>query len=81
MRDSEVRELADEAYRSALGILDAHRAELDALASRLLANAVLERGDINEVMGDVPSVAPPRIGVAFGLAAATAENPARPAQP
>ena len=78
VRDSEVRELADEAFRSAFGILDAHRTELDALASRLLANEVLERGDINDVMGDVPAVAPPRIGVAFGLAAATAANPARP---
>jgi cell division protease FtsH len=78
VRDTEVRELADEAFRNAFAILDAHRAELDALASRLLANEVLERDDINDVMGDVPSVAPPRIGVAFGLAAATAASPAQP---
>ena len=77
IRDNEVRELADEAFRQACSILDAHRSELDALATRLLSNEVLERADIDEVMSGVPSVAPPRIGVPFGLAAATAENPAR----
>jgi len=78
VRDTDVRELADQAFRNACAILDTHRAELDALATRLLANEVLEREDIDEVMGGVPSVAPPRIGVPFGLAAATAENPAKP---
>src|SRR5947209_2466401 len=60
VRDSEVRELADEAFRNAFGILDAHRTELDALAGRLLTNEVLERKDIDQGMGDTPSVAPPR---------------------
>ncbi len=35
-------------------ILDAHRGPLDALAARLLGNEVLERADIDEMMGEVP---------------------------
>ena len=78
MRDDEVRELADSAFRTALAILDSHRHELDALAHRLLANEVLERQDIDTVMAGVPRAAPPRIGGGeIGLAAATAESPAR----
>jgi cell division protease FtsH len=82
VRDAEVRELADEAARAADAILDSHRPQLDDLASRLLRNEVLERSDIDEVMGSVPAVAPPRIGVTgLGLAAATAADPApRPAR-
>ena len=77
VRDEEVRDLADEAFRTATSILDNHRSELDQLAARLLANEVLERGDIDEVMDGVPSVAPPRIGHGeIGIAAATAEKPA-----
>jgi cell division protease FtsH len=75
VRDEEVRELADEAFRAALSIIDAHRPQLDALAATLLANEVLERPDIERIMGDVPSVAPPRIGE-LGIAAATAMKPA-----
>ena len=59
VRDEEVRDLADEAFRTATSILDSHRAQLDQLAARLLANEVLERGDIDEIMEGVPSVAPP----------------------
>ena len=43
VRDEEVRDLADEAFRTATSILDSHRAELDQLAATLLANEVLER--------------------------------------
>ena len=79
VRDEEVRDLADEAFRGALSILDQHRAQLDALTTRLLTNEVLERKDIDEIMVGVPSVAPPRIGGGeLGIAAATAENPAPP---
>jgi cell division protease FtsH len=79
VRDEEVRDLADGAFRGALSILDDHRAQLDALASRLLINEFLERRDIDEIMAGVPSVAPPRIGGGeLGIAAATAENPAPP---
>jgi cell division protease FtsH len=76
MRDTEVRELADEAYRAAQKIVDTHRVQLDALASTLLTNEVLERGDIDRIMGDVPRAAPSRIGE-LSVAAATAVNPAR----
>jgi cell division protease FtsH len=79
VRDEEVRELADEAYRAATSIIDGNRAQLDELASTLLANEVLERPDIERIMKDVPAAAPPRMGSgALGIAAATAESPASP---
>jgi cell division protease FtsH len=73
--DAEVREVADEAFRSAIGLLDSHRDQLDALATTLLANEVLERADISRIMGDTPPAAPSRIGE-LRVAAATASNPA-----
>ena len=76
IRDAEVRELADEAYRAAQAIVDTHRVHLDALAATLLANEVLERPDIDRIMGQVPRAAPPRIGE-LSVAAATAVNPIR----
>jgi cell division protease FtsH len=76
IRDEEVRELADEAMRAALQIIDAHRPELDRLAATLLTNEVLERKDIDRIMGGVPSAAPRRIGE-LGIAAATAMDPAQ----
>ncbi|HUA49026.1 MAG TPA: hypothetical protein VMA77_27575, partial [Solirubrobacteraceae bacterium] len=69
-----VRELADEAYRTAQSIVDRHRVQLDELASTLLANEVLERPDIDRIMGDVPRAAPQRIGE-LSVAAATAVKP------
>ncbi len=75
MRDVEVRELADEAFRASLALLDSHRTQLDALAGTLLANEVLEREDIERVMGDTPPAAPSRIGE-LSVAAATAVKPA-----
>ncbi|HTU85177.1 MAG TPA: AAA family ATPase [Solirubrobacteraceae bacterium] len=77
VRDAEVRELADEALRSATSIIDSHRAELDSLATTLLSNEVLERKDIDRIMGHVPRAAPSRIGE-LSVAAATALNPASP---
>jgi len=78
VRDEEVRDLADEAFRTAMTILDGHRRQLDDLASTLLANEVLERRDIDRIMAGVPSVAPPRIGGAMlGIAAASAEQPSQ----
>ncbi len=73
--DAEVRELADEAFRSAMSLLDSHRGQLDALATTLLSNEVLEREDIQRIMGDTPPAAPSRIGQ-LSVAAATAVNPA-----
>jgi hypothetical protein len=75
MRDVEVRELADEAFRAALTLCDSHRPQLDELATTLLSNEVLERDDIEKIMGDTPPAAPRRIGE-LSVAAATALNPA-----
>ncbi len=75
MRDAEVRALADEAFRIAISLVDSHREQLDALASTLLENEVLERDDIVRVMGDTPPAAPRRIGE-LSVAAATALHPA-----
>ena len=80
VRDAEVRELADEAFRAATSIIDSHRTELDALATTLLTHEVLERKDIDRIMGDVPRAAPSRIGE-LSVAAATALNPASPHRP
>ena len=77
IQDSEVRELADQAYRAAQSIVDTHRVHLDKLAATLLANEVLERADIDRIMGGVPRAAPRRIGE-LSIAAATAVNPTHP---
>jgi cell division protease FtsH len=77
VRDEEIRELADEAFRGAIAIINRHRPQLDELAATLLKNEVLERGDIERIMDGIPQAAPPRIGGGkLGIAAATAENPA-----
>jgi len=75
VRDEEVRELADEAFRAAVAIIDAHRPQLDELAATLLSNEVLERDDIERIVGGLPAAAPRRIGE-LSVAAATAVNPA-----
>jgi cell division protease FtsH len=73
VHDEEVRELADEAFRAALSIIDAHRSQLDELAEALLAGEVLEREDIDRIMQGVPNGAPARPGRGeLGIAAATA---------
>jgi cell division protease FtsH len=78
VRDAEIHELADEAYRAATSIVDSHRVQLDKLAATLLKNEVLERPDIDRIMKDVPAAAPPRIGGGVvEIAAATAEHPAK----
>ena len=77
LHDAEVRELADEAFRAALVLIDSHRPQLDALASTLLENEVLERDDISRILGDTPPAAPRRIGE-LSVAAATAAHPAPP---
>jgi cell division protease FtsH len=74
--DAEIRELADQSYRAAQAIVDTHRVTLDQLAATLLANEVLERADIDRIVGDVPRAAPQRIGQ-LSVAAATAVNPTR----
>ncbi|HWT94977.1 MAG TPA: AAA family ATPase [Solirubrobacteraceae bacterium] len=54
MRDEEQRELALEAERAAAAILSAHRGKLDELAAALLEREVLERHDLDRILGDVP---------------------------
>ena len=77
VRDEEVRELADEGFRAAMRLIDTHRQELDEIAQTLLDNEVLERADIDRILGDVPAAAPERRGGSgVGIAAATASNPA-----
>ncbi|HTX45743.1 MAG TPA: AAA family ATPase [Solirubrobacteraceae bacterium] len=79
--DEEVRELADEALRMAIALINSHRPQLEQLAETLLSNEVLERTDIERIMEGVPHAAPPRIGGGqLGVAAATGEQPA-PRQP
>jgi cell division protease FtsH len=78
VRDAEVRELADEAFRASIALIDSHREQLDALAGTLLTNEVLERDDIVKIMGDTPAAAPSRRSGELSVAAATALNPAPP---
>jgi cell division protease FtsH len=56
IQDEEQRELAFEAERSARAIVEAHRAKLDELAAALLENEVLDRADLDRILGDVPRV-------------------------
>ncbi len=56
--DEEIRQLADQAFRTAVGLITDHRPQLDQLAERLLENEVLERDDINQVMEGLPAAAP-----------------------
>jgi cell division protease FtsH len=76
VHDQEVADLADEAWRAALSLLDTHRPQLDALAQRLLSHEVLERGDIDQLMGETPKAAGGRYGE-LSVAAATALHPHR----
>jgi len=76
--DVEVRELADEAFRTSVAIVDAHRRQLDQLAETLLSNEVLEREDVDRIMRGVPNAAPHRRGGGeLEIAAATAVSPAQ----
>jgi cell division protease FtsH len=56
MRDAEQRDLADEAYRAAYALIESHRDQLEALASRLLQHEVLERAEIIRIMEGVETV-------------------------
>jgi cell division protease FtsH len=49
-RDEEVQALAEEAYRGAHRLMTDHRDLLDEIASRLLANEVIEHDEIREIM-------------------------------
>jgi cell division protease FtsH len=70
MRDEERQDLADGAYRAALGLLRDHRRWLDALADALLEQEVLERADIDRVLADLPRPKPSPAASEPGIAAA-----------
>jgi cell division protease FtsH len=54
IRDEEQRELAFEAHRTAWELVTGHRELLDRIASELLMNETLERGQIDRIMEGVP---------------------------
>src|SRR5436190_4302219 len=78
IRDQEENEVADEAQRRARQLLMDHRAQLDQLADSLLANEVLERDEIERVMGE--EVSQDR-GPVTGLGVAAATEPDGPPAP
>jgi len=73
IRDEEQRELVYEAERAARQILTTHRAKLDELARALLDQEVLEREDLDRILGDVPRVER-RAGAGLRIAATSAED-------
>jgi cell division protease FtsH len=54
IRDEEQRELAFEAHRTAWELITSHRELLDRIASELLANETLERGQMDRIMEGIP---------------------------
>ncbi|MFZ1996313.1 MAG: AAA family ATPase [Solirubrobacteraceae bacterium] len=82
VRDEEVRELADEAFRAASQLLRTHRPQLDKLAHALLRDEVLERQEIDRIMAGTLVTAPDRrAGIHLGLAAASTQTPVDPTPP
>ena len=79
VRDQEVSELADEAFRAAVELLSTHRPRMDELAGALLENEVVEREEIEGIMADVPLTRPDqRAGIHLGLAAASVNRSSPP---
>jgi cell division protease FtsH len=75
LRDEEQQHLADEAMRSAIKIIRAHRDKLELLAQQLLRNEVLERKDIDTIMEGTPKMeSRPASGLRIVAAAARAEH-------
>ena len=50
IRDEEQRELAFEAHRAAWGLIESNRELLERIAEELLANEVIERGQLDAIM-------------------------------
>jgi cell division protease FtsH len=74
IRDEERKDLIDEAQRAAGRLILTHRAQLDALAHKLLDNEVLERDSIERIMRGVPRLerAP---GIGLRVVAAAVAGP------
>jgi cell division protease FtsH len=75
MQDEEQRELAYEAEQAARDILERYRHKLDELANALLEHEVLDRADLDRILGDVPKIVR-RPGAGLRLAAADPGEPA-----
>src|SRR4051794_19238414 len=59
LRDQEQQALTEEAQRIAYALIAAHRPLLDELARTLLENEVIEREDIERIVGDTPRAGRP----------------------
>jgi ATP-dependent Zn protease len=80
IRDQEESELADEGQRRARELISGHREQLDALAESLLAHEVLERPEIDRVMGEA-AIGDRGLVTGLGVAAATeSEEPGAPSK-
>jgi cell division protease FtsH len=79
LRDEEQQHLADEALRMALRIVREHREQLDALAFALLRNEVLERPEIERIMGTLARGADRSSVGGLRVVAAEAQEPDSPA--
>lgn len=75
LRDEEQQDLSDEARRQAMRVILGHRDRLDALATSLLRNEVLERAEIDRIMRDVPPSNGRQAAGALDVAAAVALRP------
>jgi cell division protease FtsH len=81
IRDEEQQELAFAAERAARELITAHRERLDRLAEALLEREVLERKDIDQIMGGVPRMErAPGSGLRV-VAAKTLPEPPHPGLP
>jgi cell division protease FtsH len=77
LRDQEQQALAEEAQRAAYALIATHRELLDELATTLLRNEVIEREDIERIVGDTPREEP-STGARLRIAAAKPPPPESP---
>jgi cell division protease FtsH len=49
--DEEVKKIIDESYKKAIQVLTEHRDKLDKLANRLLEKEVIDRKELEEILG------------------------------
>ena len=77
LRDQEQQALAEEAQRAAYALIATHRELLDELGTTLLRNEVIEREDIERIVGDTPREEP-STGARLRIAAAKPPPPESP---
>jgi cell division protease FtsH len=78
MRDEEQRELVFEAEGISRDILTRYRPQLDELAHQLLEHEVLDRADLDRILGDVPRLDRRRPSAGLRLAATDPTPPPAP---